>query len=227
MTYAYKWQLHVNSYSLGFSLSGKLSTSKLSEISHLFRGPFLGEHYNQRFTLWYGTVALSVGLSCLSVTLVYCDQTVGWIKMPLGTKIGLGQGHIALDGDPVPHGKRHSAADPHFSAHGYCGQIAGWITIPLGTEVASALAILCIWGPSSPTERGTTALAFRPCLLRPNGRPSQQLLSSCFVLSRKFSRNSSGETINPIRTLGIYNTEQTLKVKNTCTNIFLSPIWRS
>jgi len=29
-------------------------------------------------------------LSCLSVTLVYCGQTVGWIKMKLGVQVGLG-----------------------------------------------------------------------------------------------------------------------------------------
>ena len=44
-------------------------------------------------------------LSCLvcpvlSVTLVYCDQTVRRIKMKLGTQVGLGPGHIVLDGDP-------------------------------------------------------------------------------------------------------------------------------
>jgi len=33
--------------------------------------------------------------SVLAVTLVYCGQTVGWIKMKLGTKVGLGPGHIA------------------------------------------------------------------------------------------------------------------------------------
>jgi len=36
------------------------------------------------------------------VTLVYCGQTVGWIKMKLGTQVGLSPGHIVLDGDPVP-----------------------------------------------------------------------------------------------------------------------------
>jgi len=42
-------------------------------------------------------------LSCLSVSLVYGDQTVRWIKVPLGTEVGLGPGHIMLDhGDPVP-----------------------------------------------------------------------------------------------------------------------------
>jgi len=41
-------------------------------------------------------------LSCLSVTLVYCDQTVGWIKMPLRTEVGLVPGHVVLDADPAP-----------------------------------------------------------------------------------------------------------------------------
>jgi len=40
-------------------------------------------------------------LSCLPATLVYCGQTVGWIKMPLGTDIDLGPSHIVLDGDPA------------------------------------------------------------------------------------------------------------------------------
>jgi len=75
---------------------------------------------------------LSVCLSvCLSVTLVYCGQTVRWINMPLGMAVGLGPGHIVLDGDPPLH-----------------------------------------------SERSTAAPTSRPCLLWPNGRPSQLLLSS-------------------------------------------------
>jgi len=58
-------------------------------------------------------------LSILSVTLVYCGQTVGWIKMKLGMEVGLGLGHIVLDGDLAPLPKGHS---PHFSAHVYYGQ---------------------------------------------------------------------------------------------------------
>ena len=69
-------------------------------------------------------------LSCLSVlTLVYCGQTVGWIKMELGVKVGLGPGHIVLDGDPAPP-KGHSP--PQFSADVCCVQTAGWIEMPLG-----------------------------------------------------------------------------------------------
>jgi len=29
-------------------------------------------------------------------------QTADWIKVPLGTELGLGPGHIVLDGDPAP-----------------------------------------------------------------------------------------------------------------------------
>ena len=33
---------------------------------------------------------------------VYCGQTAGWIKMVLGTEIGLSPGDFVLGGDPVP-----------------------------------------------------------------------------------------------------------------------------
>jgi len=36
------------------------------------------------------------------MTFVHCGQTVGWIKMKLGTQVGLGPGHIVLDGHPAP-----------------------------------------------------------------------------------------------------------------------------
>jgi len=56
-------------------------------------------------------------LSCLPVTLVYCGQTVGLIKMPLGMEVDLGPGDIVLDGDPDLLSERGTAAPPHFSAH--------------------------------------------------------------------------------------------------------------
>jgi len=65
------------------------------------------------------------------VTLVYCGQTVGWIRMPLSLVVDRGPGHIVLDRDSVLQ-KEHS---PSFSAHVCCCQTAGWIKMPLGTEV--------------------------------------------------------------------------------------------
>jgi len=55
---------------------------------------------------------LSCLLVCLSVTLVYCDQTVGQIKIKLGMQVGLGPGHIVLDGDPASPPK--GAQPPNF-----------------------------------------------------------------------------------------------------------------
>ena len=76
-------------------------------------------------------------LSCLFATLMYSGQTVGWIKMKLDMVIGLGPGHIVLDGDPAPFPPKGQSTPPLF-------------------------------GPSVMAKRR-------------NGRPSQQLLSSCFA----------------------------------------------
>ena len=40
---------------------------------------------------------------------VYCDQTAGWMKTPLGTDVDLGPGHSVLDWDPAPSRKGHSS----------------------------------------------------------------------------------------------------------------------
>jgi len=51
---------------------------------------------------------------------VYCGQTAGWIKTPVGTEVDLGPSHIVLDGDPAPPRKRHSSP-PLFGPCLYCG----------------------------------------------------------------------------------------------------------
>ena len=44
---------------------------------------------------------------------LYCDQTAGCIKVPLGMEVGLSRGDCGLDGDPVPYPKR-GGAPPDF-----------------------------------------------------------------------------------------------------------------
>jgi len=50
---------------------------------------------------------------CLSVTLVYCGQTVGWIKTKLGMQVGLGPDNFVLDGNPASPPKK-GAEPPNF-----------------------------------------------------------------------------------------------------------------
>jgi len=57
-------------------------------------------------------------LSVLSVMLVYCRQMIGWIKMKLGIQLGVGRGHIVLDGDPAtPLPKGTACAAPIFGPY--------------------------------------------------------------------------------------------------------------
>jgi len=108
-------------------------------------------------------VCLSVLNVCpvLYVTLVYCGQTAGWIKMKLATVVGLGPRHIMLDGNPAlpqrgtaphfrlmsvvatwyggrPRPRRRCVSSPPQKAAAnvrsmYCGQTVGCIRIPLGS----------------------------------------------------------------------------------------------
>ena len=94
---------------------------------------------------------------CLSVTLVYCGQRVGWIKMKLGTEVGLGPGNILLHSDPVPHSKTgHSS---QFSTHVCCGQTAGWV-MPLGMMVGRGPGDIVLDGDPAPPKWGHSSPHF-------------------------------------------------------------------
>ena len=58
---------------------------------------------------------------------MYCGQTAGWNKMPLGMEVGLGPGHIVLGGDPPPTRKGHNTRSL-FLAHVYCGQTVAYLS---------------------------------------------------------------------------------------------------
>jgi len=74
------------------------------------------------------SVCLSVGLFVLSVTLVHSGQTVGWIKMKLGTQVGLEPGHC-VRWEPSSLPQRGTA--PNFGKYllglnGWMDQDATW-----------------------------------------------------------------------------------------------------
>jgi len=104
---------------------------------------------------------------------LYCGQTAGLIKIPLGTEVGLVPGDIVLDCDPAPPTESGTAATaPPTHTNSWMDQ--KYHSVRRGDIVFDG-------NLSFPTERRTAAPLFCPCLLWPNGRPSQQLLSSSFV----------------------------------------------
>jgi len=93
---------------------------------------------------------------------VYCGQTAGWIKMALGMEVGLGQGHIVLDGEPAPLPQKGGRA-PQFSAHFYCCQTVGCIKMPPGMEVGLSPGNFVLDGnPVSPPLKGHSPPNFCP-----------------------------------------------------------------
>jgi len=81
----------------------------------------------------------------------YCRQTAGWIKMKLGTQVGLSPGYIVLDGDPghpLPNGHR-----PQFSTHICCRQMARWIKMPLGRKIGLNPSEIVLDGDPAPLPK--------------------------------------------------------------------------
>ena len=97
---------------------------------------------------------------------VYCDQTAVYIRIPLGTEVGLSLDDILLNGDPAPPRKK-GTAPTQFLAHVYCGQMAGWIKVPLGTEVNRGPGDIVRWSHSSSLKRHSPPV-FGLCLLWPH-----------------------------------------------------------
>jgi len=148
-------------------IRGKIIGTVLCCVRQLCKMIF---HLSEQFLRMIGSFKFSFRvlsdrcLSVLSVTLVYCGQTVGWIKMKLVVQVGRGPGHIVLDGDPTPPQKK--GATPQFLAHVYCGQMAGCIRIPLGTELGlSPGDIVLDRDSAAPSPKGHSPPIFGRCPL--------------------------------------------------------------
>ena len=78
--------------------------------------------------------------------------------MKFGKEVGLGPGHIKVNGDPAPHPKKTAGQPPpQFSAHVYCGQTAGWIKMALGTKVGLGPGHIVLDGDPASPKMGTTS----------------------------------------------------------------------
>ena len=88
--------------------------------------------------------------------------------MQLGMQVGLGPGHIVLDGDPAPPPPKWQSV-PHFLPHICCGQMARWIKMALGMEVGLGPGHIVLDGDPAPLpKRGQSPPIFRQFLLWPN-----------------------------------------------------------
>ena len=77
----------------------------------------------------------------LVVTSVYCGQTAGCIRIPLGTEVGLGLGDNVLDDDPaLPPPKGHT---PNFQRMSVVAKRLDGLRCYLVWRYASAQATLC------------------------------------------------------------------------------------
>jgi len=87
----------------------------------------------------------------------------GWMKTALGMEVGLGPGHIVLDGDSAPVPKKGAGPPPQFLAHFYCGQTVGCIEMPLGMEVGLSPGDFVLDGDPAPSpKRGQNPPNFWP-----------------------------------------------------------------
>jgi len=111
---------------------------------------------------------------------VYCDHAAGFIRISLGTEVGLSVGDIVLDGDPAPPPlKGHSP--PIFGScplwpNGWMDQDA------TGHGGRPGPRRRCVrWEPSYPRKWAQHPL-FSAAVYCGHGRLSQLLLSSCALL---------------------------------------------
>jgi len=83
------------------------------------------------------------------------------------------------------------AEPPWFLVHVYCGQTAGWMKTPLDTEVDLGPGQIVVDGVPAARERGTADPLFSAHVYFGHGRPSQLLLSSCYISLEVWPRRNA------------------------------------
>jgi len=90
---------------------------------------------------------------------VNCGRTAGWTEMLLAMEVGLGPGHIVLDGDPAIPSKKGDS--PHFSPMSVEAKRLDGSRCHLLWRWASAQATFFTWGHSCPHKKGHSSPQFR------------------------------------------------------------------
>jgi len=72
------------------------------------------------------------------------------MKMKLGKEVGLGPGHIVLDGDSAPSPQKGTQQPPSFWPMSIVVKTARWIKMPLGMEVGLGPGDIVLDGDPAP-----------------------------------------------------------------------------
>ena len=98
--------------------------------------------------------------------------------MKLGMQVGIGPGHIVLDGDPAPPSPKEQSP-LQFSAHICCGQMDAWIKMPLGMEVGLGPGHIVLDGDPAPLKGAQP--------LDPRSRAGHELAPSNFQARLRYA----------------------------------------
>ena len=133
------------------------------------------------------------GATQFSAHVYNCGQTATSTKMSFGMEVGLGLRDSVRWGTHLPPEKGHTHPQPIFGLCLLCPN--GWMDqdVTWYGRMPRPRRHCVRWGPSSPMEGAQHPSFFGPCLLWPNGRPCQQLQSSCLKLAARI-RHYAGTT---------------------------------
>ena len=93
---------------------------------------------------------------------VCCGQTAGWINMPLGTEVGLGQGYIVLHRDQAPPPKRGTS--PNFLPMSIVAKRLNGLGCHLiGTEIGLSPSHIVLDGDPAPPRQAWCCLQVKLC----------------------------------------------------------------
>jgi len=124
-----------------------------------------GRPFVKRFALCYRSVVCVYVCPVCNVRALWPN---GWTDQDeIRMRVGLGPGHIVLDGDPAPAPQRGTAS-PQFSAHICYGQMASWFKMSLGMELGFGQGDFVLNGDPLPLPKkgvGAEPPNFRPMFI--------------------------------------------------------------
>ena len=110
-------------------------------------------------------------------------QTAGWIKMPLGTEVGLGKGNFVLAGDLAP--PKRGTAPPHFRSMSIVAKWLDGSRCHLVWRYTSTQATSCYMGTLlALNQKGGGDVRWDPAPLPQKGAEPPSNLRLMFIVAK-------------------------------------------